>query len=728
MIFTNVERRLASRANSTGSTWRKSVPIALTLLAAFAMPAARANSVLTIVPAYFDPTGDPADWNRLCTMAKTGSMAIMNPNNGPYIGTSPTAVNQTTDQTAINYQTKYKTQVTALHSHGLLAIGYVSTMGGTRPYVPYTNDQGNYDQGVYADIDEWKNLYGVDGIFLDEGPGGGTWASPLPNFTDFTSGRSHGAYPNPGVTTGNQYYTPVFSHIRGDLPSGPVILNCGIPTDEGYMNVCTVLCNAEEPYATYLNNSWLQANFASTSWVYHYAANRFLHLSYGTASSVAGLNNVMEQAQTWNAGYVYATDLGGWSGLASNTVWTPEVGYGVSGAIAAPPTSLAASSGNNSIGLTWAASSGATSYNVYRATTTDGELTTSPLATGLTGTSYTDSTAVNGTTYFYRVAAVKSAGISGESNEVSASPHVGAPGTPTGLAAAAGNTQVSLTWSATSGATSYNLYRSTTSGGEGMTAYKTGLTGTSTIDTGLTNGTTYYYKLAAVNSGGTSGQSSEVNAKPIATVPPVPTGVNASPANAQVTVTWSTSVGASSYNLYRSTTAGGEGTTAYRTALTGTSFTDTGLTNGTTYYYKLAAVNSAGTSAQSAEVHAAPSNASIFNPTETISGGNVTFSFNYTGTWTYFHVFLDTDRVTTTGYSIAGIGGDDLMENGFLYTYGAGSGTTWSWNSAGTVTYTNTGSVASFTVALSTLGNPAHINAVYQVVGSTTYTTGAFNY
>ena len=90
----------------------------------------------------------------------------------------------------------------------------------------------------------------------------------------------------------------------------------------------------------------------------------------------------------------------------------------------------------------------------------------------------------------------------------------GAPAAPTGLTATGGNAQVSLSWTASSGATSYNVYRSTTSGGEGTTAIATGITSTSYTNTGLTNGTTYYYKVAAVNGSGTSAQSNEASATP----------------------------------------------------------------------------------------------------------------------------------------------------------------------------------------------------------------------
>jgi fibronectin type 3 domain-containing protein len=87
------------------------------------------------------------------------------------------------------------------------------------------------------------------------------------------------------------------------------------------------------------------------------------------------------------------------------------------------------------------------------------------------------------------------------------------------------------------------------------------------------------------------------------TVPAVPGNVEAKPAGpGQITVSWDPSPGATSYEIYRSTTKGGEGTTPHATT-TSTSFLDTGLVDGppTVYYYTVAATNSAGTSAQSAE-------------------------------------------------------------------------------------------------------------------------------
>ena len=269
--------------------------------------------------------------------------------------------------------------------------------------------------------------------------------------------------------------------------------------------------------------------------------------------------------------------------------------------VPATPVALMAAAGNAQVTLNWTGSSGATGYYVKRATTSGGpytQIATQALA------SDTDTGLTNGTKYFYVVSAYNSVGQSANSAEVNATPVLPAPSAPTGLAATAGNAQVSLTWAATSGASGYHVKRSIVSGAETQISAPTS---NSYTDTGLTNGTKYFYVVSAVNSGGESGNSSEVSATPSAplTAPATPTGLQATGGNAQVSLSWSASTGATSYNVKRSTTNGGPYNTAVASP-TATNYTDTTVNNGTAYYYVVSAVNTAGQSANSAQASATP--------------------------------------------------------------------------------------------------------------------------
>jgi hypothetical protein len=250
---------------------------------------------------------------------------------------------------------------------------------------------------------------------------------------------------------------------------------------------------------------WNTNSTNQTGFVVQYLPCCIPNPQWTTLVTVASANNSYTFTPPANLGptveyQVYETNAVG-SSAPSNavTVTTP----------AAAPTGLSAAASNVQISLSWAASLGATSYDVYRATSAGQEGNT-PIATGVTAPTFTDSNLTAGTTYYYEVTAVDAAGQSPMSSEVSATPPQ-APAAPTGLAVLVGATNVSLSWNAVSGATGYNIYRGTNSGGE---SFDTSVTGTAFNDTGLTAFTTYYYQVSAVNANGESARSTELSGTP----------------------------------------------------------------------------------------------------------------------------------------------------------------------------------------------------------------------
>src|SRR5439155_18689817 len=157
--------------------------------------------------------------------------------------------------------------------------------------------------------------------------------------------------------------------------------------------------------------------------------------------------------------------------------------------------------------------------------------------------------------------------------------------------------------------TKYRLFRSTSSGTE--TIIGTVGNVNSYTNLGLTGGTTYFYKVQAVNSVGPSPLSNEASATPTG-APSAPQNLQATAGTRNVTISWQApaSDGGSpitNYRIFRSTSSGTE--TIIGTVGNVNSYTNTGLTGGVTYFYKVKAVNAAGSSILSNEASATPTGA-----------------------------------------------------------------------------------------------------------------------
>jgi len=255
---------------------------------------------------------------------------------------------------------------------------------------------------------------------------------------------------------------------------------------------------------------------------------------------------------------------------------------------AAPTVKIGNSASSGKPMLTWNAVEGATSYRIYRSTSKGSGYS---LLGTTTATSYTNTGAKAGTTYYYRVKACNDAGLSPYSNIVSGqvksvAPKLSAPVVKIGHSATSGKPM--LTWNAVSGATSYKVYRATSQ--KGTYSLLGTVTATSYTNTGAKAGTTYWYKVKAVNSAGESAYSNVVSGK--TTVTTLTMGHSAT--SGKPMLTWKAVSGAASYRVYRATTKNGAYSVINTTkALT---YTNTGAALGTTYYYKVEALNASGKS------------------------------------------------------------------------------------------------------------------------------------
>ncbi len=286
--------------------------------------------------------------------------------------------------------------------------------------------------------------------------------------------------------------------------------------------------------------------------------------------------------------------------------------------------------------LSWTAptnngGSALTGYNLYQGTSAGGENYGTAVNTSLiTTTAYTVTGLVNATKYYFTVKAVNSVGSSTPSNEAWATPGATVPGAPSSVVATGAKTSASVAWNAPTNPGGSNITKYTVTASDSTSSTRGGQTCTWSTGpltctvTSLTNGDSYTFNVTATNSLGTSAASTASNAVvPAITAPLAPSGLVATPGTTTtVTLNWTApSNGGSSitgYNVYDATTSGGENYSSPvngGTLITTTSYTATGLTNGTKYYFTVKAVNGIGSSPASSEVFGVPGGSAPGAPT-----------------------------------------------------------------------------------------------------------------
>jgi lysophospholipase L1-like esterase len=270
------------------------------------------------------------------------------------------------------------------------------------------------------------------------------------------------------------------------------------------------------------------------------------------------------------------------------------------------PQSVVSSSANSEAVLSWGKVSGATAYRIYWSTTAGVSKETGTMIPNVTSP-YTHTGLTNGVTYYYVVIAVNQYGESAESSEVFATPSIATPPLPpSSVVTQASNRTVNIAWAVSQSeetVTSYNIYWSVSGGVTKENGIKIAGVSSPYSHTQLINDKTYYYIVTGVNKYGEGNGSQEVSATPTrGNTPLAPTGVTATAGNFQATINWNAVGGATTYNIYWSTTSNISSQNGTKIEDVTSPYLHSGLSEETTYYYVVTALNGHGESEDSAKV------------------------------------------------------------------------------------------------------------------------------
>ena len=365
-----------------------------------------------------------------------------------------------------------------------------------------------------------------------------------------------------------------------------------------------------------------------------------------------------------------------------------------------PLTAPSVTGGNDSQGrptLKWDKVAGAAKYEVYRARSLNGDYIKYSTTTG---TSYTNISYIeDGNTYYYKVRALDANGTAGPwSDVVAVTCRLGLTA-PTVTGGNDSQGRPTLKWNAVSGAAKYEVYRSYSQNGN-YSKYSTQTSTGYTNSSYLTSGSTYYYKVRALDANGTAGPWSDVVAVTCRLGLTAPSVTGGNDAQGRPTLTWKAVTGAAKYEVYRARSKDGD-YIKYST-VTGTSYTNISyIENGNTYYYKVRALDANGTAGAWSSVVSVTYKQTLSAPS--VTGGNdsqgrPTLKWNAVTGAAKYEVYRarskDGDYIkysTVTGTSYTNI---SYIENGNTYYYKVraldANGTAGAWSSIVSVTYKQT--------------------------------------
>ena len=333
---------------------------------------------------------------------------------------------------------------------------------------------------------------------------------------------------------------------------------------------------------------WKAVSGAAKYEVYRARSLNGDYIKYSTVTGTSYTNiSYIENGNTYYY-KVRALDANGTAGA-----WSSVVSVTYKQTLPAPTVT----GGNDAQGgptLKWNAVTGAAKYEVYRARSRSGEYIK---YSTVTGTSYTNTSYIeNGNTYYYKVRALDANGTAGAwSSIVSVTYCAASTGTLSAPTVTGGNDsqgRPTLKWKAVSGAAKYEIYRSYSRDGS-YSKYSTQTSTAYTNSSYLTSGTTYYYKVRALDANGNAGPYSAAVSVTCRLKLSAPSVTGGKDSQGRPTLKWNAVSGAAKYEVYRARSRSGT-YTKYSTQ-TSTSYTNSSyLTSGTTYYYKVRALGSDG--------------------------------------------------------------------------------------------------------------------------------------
>jgi hypothetical protein len=310
----------------------------------------------------------------------------------------------------------------------------------------------------------------------------------------------------------------------------------------------------------------------------------------GVAAQIATVGAVVTYSDsTAVAGTLYTYSLKAVAAAGATAASATDTGYRNLTA----PLSVAATDGTLTTGVTvtWAASTGATGYQIWRAIGTGAAAQIATVGAVLT---YSDTTAIAGTSYTYTVKATGAVGVSAASLGNTGYRNLTAP---LSVAATDGTltTGVTVTWAASTSATGYQVWRAI---GAGVAAQIATVGAVVTYsDTTAIAGILYTYTVKATGTVGVSAASLG-NTGYRSLIAPLSVNATDGTLTTGVTVTWAASSGATGYQMWRAIGAG----VAAQIATVGVvlTYSDTTAVAGTLYTYSVKAVAAAGATAASA--------------------------------------------------------------------------------------------------------------------------------